>query len=167
MFKKLFLLLAVVLPMTAMAQKFAVVDIQTVFAAMPETVQAQNQLQETSKQFQDEFQKLSSELEKLYGEFQQLAQDPNTPDSIKERRMNEIQERQAKAEQFRQSAEQDLARQQEQLMAPIHQRLTEAIKAVGQEGSYTLILPLEESLLLYIGSDVTNVTDQVKRKLGI
>lgn len=167
MFKKIILLIAVLLPMSVFAQKFGVVDIQSVFAAMPESTAAQTQLQESSKKFQDELQKLTGELEKLYGEFQQISEDPNTPQSIKERRMQEIQEKGQKVEEFRQAAERDLARQQEQLMAPIQQKLTDAIKAVGQEGNYTFVLPKDEGLLLYCGTDVTDLTDTVKKRLGI
>ena len=52
-------------------------------------------------------------------------------------------------------------------MAPIQQKINEAVKAVGQEGNYTFIFPHEEALLLYTGSDVTDVTNAVKAKLGI
>lgn len=167
MFKKILLLIAVLLPMSAFAQKFGVVDIQAVFTAMPETTAMQTQLQNSSKQFEDEFKKLTAEVEKLYAEYQTIEQDANTPQTIKDRRMQEIQERYSKMEQFRQSAEQDLARQQQQLMEPINAKVLDAIKAVGQEGSYTLILPREEGLLLYMGNDVVDVTSNVKVKLGL
>ena len=72
--------------------------------------------------------------------------------------MQEIQDKGQKVEQFRQQATQDLQRQNEQLMAPILQKITEAIKSVGQEGSFTFIFPNEPSLLLYQGTDVTDVT---------
>ena len=81
--------------------------------------------------------------------------------------MQEIQDEGQKVEQFRQQATQDLQRQNEQLMAPILQKITEAIKSVGQEGSFTFIFPNEPSLLLYQGTDVTDVTPLVKTKLGI
>lgn len=167
MLKKILLLVAVLLPMSGFAQKFGVVDVNTIFAAMPETTAAQNQLQESSKKFQDELQKLTGELEKLYGEFQSISEDPNTPQSIKERRMQEIQEKGQKVEEFRQAAERDLGNQQQQLLAPVQQKLTDAIKAVGQEGGFTMVFPKEEGLLLYTGTDVVDLTDTVKARLGM
>ena len=81
--------------------------------------------------------------------------------------MQEIQDKANKVEQFRQTATQDLQRQQEQLMAPIQSKINDAVKAVGAEGGYTFIFPSEPSLILYQGTDVTDVTAAVKAKLGL
>lgn len=167
MFKRIILAIAIILPMSAFAQKFGVVDLEAVFQAMPESTTMQTQLTESSKKYEDEFKTLQDELNKLYAEFQTLANDKDTPDSIKQRRMQEIQEREQKANQFRTTAQQDLTRLQEQLMAPIQQKIQEAIKAVGVDGDYTFIFPNEQSLLLYQGPTVVDVTAAVKGKLGI
>lgn len=167
MIKKVLLVLALVLPMTAMAQKFGVVDIETIFSAMPESTAMQTQLTDTSRRYEEEFAKLQEEVNKLYTEYQTIANDANTPESIKERRVQEIQERAANVDRFRNTATQDIQRLQEQLMAPITQRINDAVKAVGAEGSYTFIFPQEPSLLLYTGADVTDVTADVKIKLGL
>ena len=108
MFKKILLAIAVALPMSAMAQKFGVVDIESVFTAMPETTAMQTQLQETSKKYEDEFMKLQEEVNKLYADFQTIQEDANTPASIKERRLQEVQDRYAKVQQFRETAQQDM-----------------------------------------------------------
>lgn len=167
MVKKLILALLVALPLSAAAQKFGTVDIDQVLQVMPEVADMQRQITEASQKYEAEFQKLVEEVNKLYTEFQSIADDPATPQTIKERRMQEIQDRQQKVEQFRNTATQDLQRQQEQLMGPIQGRLTDAIKAVGQEGGFTFIFPNDPSLVLYQGTDVVDVTATVKAKLGI
>lgn len=167
MLKKIIIALLVALPLSAAAQKFGTVDVDQVVNAMPEMTEVQNQLTEASKKYEAEFQKLQEQANKLYTEFQQIADDPNTPQTIKERRMQEIQELGNKIEQFRNTATQDLQRQQGQLMAPIQAKLSDAIKAVGQEGGYTFIFPAAPDLLLYQGADVVDVTTIVKDKLGI
>ncbi len=167
MIKKLILAALVALPFSAFAQKFGVVDLENVFQAMPETATAQTQLTDASKKYEDEFAKLREEVDKLFAEYQNLQKDPATPDAIKERRLNELQERDQKVQQFRNTASQDLARLQEQLMAPIQQKIGEAVKTVGQEGNFTFIFPNDPGLLLYPGSHVTDVTPLVKTKLGI
>ena len=131
MFKKILLAVAVALPLSAMAQKFGVVDIEAVFTAMPEYTAMQTQLQETSKKYEDEFMKLQEEVNKLYADYQTLEKDASTPDAIKERRLQEVQDRYAKVQQFRETAQQDISRQEQQLSTPIQQKLTDAIKAVG------------------------------------
>lgn len=167
MLKKLLLVVALALPVSLFAQKFGTVNSEEILRAMPETTAAQQQLDEATKKYEAEFQKLTDELNKLYTDFQGIQNDANTPETIKERRMQEIQERGQKVEQFRQQATQDLQRQNEQLMAPIAQKINEAIKSVGQEGSFTFIFPGEPSLILYQGTDVIDVTPLVKTKLGL
>ncbi|MDE5656532.1 MAG: OmpH family outer membrane protein [Muribaculaceae bacterium] len=167
MFKKILLLIAVLLPMSAFAQKFAVVDIQAVMEAMPEVAAAQTQLDASKQQFGTELQKIQEELNKLYNEFQTIADDASTPQSIKERRMSELNEKAQKVEQFRLQAEQDLAQQTQQLMAPIQAKIVDAIKAVGQEGGYTAVMPKDDGLLIYMGPDMLDVTNAVKGKLGL
>lgn len=167
MFKKFFLAIALILPMTVMAQKFGTVDVEAIFTAMPEYTAMQTQLEQTSNQYQEEFNRLQEEVTRLITEYQTMSEDANTPQSIKERRIQEIQERDQRIQQFRNTAQQDIARQQEQLAAPIQQRLTDAIKAVGTEGGYTFIFPNEPGMLLYTGTDVTDVTPAVRTKLGL
>ncbi len=167
MFKRIILAIAVLFPMSIFAQKFGVVDLENVFQAMPESATMRTQIEESSKKYQDEFQQLREELDKLYAEFQTISQDKDTPDSIKELRLSDIQEREQKVNQFRNTAQQDLERLQEQLLAPIQQKISEAVKAVGAEGGYTFIFPNEQSLLLYQGTAVIDVTADVKAKLNL
>lgn len=166
MFKKLILALALALPMSVMAQKFGVVDTQAVFAGMPESTEMQKEIQDLSKQYEDELQKLQEQVNKLYNDYQAIQDDPNTAQSIKERRMQEIQEAMQKAEQFRNTASQEIEKAIQAKQAPIQTKINDAVKAVGTEGGYTLILPNEPGLLLYVGSDVTDVTKQVQAKIA-
>lgn len=166
MFKKLILALALALPMSVMAQKFGVVDTQAVLTGMPESTQMQKELQDLQKQYEDELQKLQEQVNKLYNDFQAIQDDPNTAQSIKERRMQEVQEAMQKAEQFRNTASQEISKAAEAKMAPIQTKINDAVKAVGAEGGFTLILPNEPGLLLYVGSDVTDVTKQVQAKIA-
>ena len=165
MIKKLLLAILIALPCSALAQKFGVVDVQAIFQAMPETTAAQTQLTEASKKYEDEFAKLNEEMNKKVTEFQTLSKDTTTPESIKQRRMEEMQELDNKIQQFRNTAAQDLQRQQEQLMAPIEQKINDAVKAVGQEGNYTFII--QNGVALYNGVTVEDVTPAVKTQLGI
>lgn len=165
MFKKVILVLAmaVALPVAMSAQKFGIVDAQTVLTSLPDFTKMQEQITEASKKYEDEFKNLSAELDRKISEYQALPED--SPKQIRERRESELQELDQKIQQFRNTASQDLQRQQQTLMAPIEQKLIEAIKAVGQEGGFTLIF--QDGQALYQGKDVIDVTADVKAKLGI
>lgn len=164
MIKKIFLAIMIALPAMAFGQgKFGTVDVQSILTAMPEVTEMNTQLETASKKYDEEFKKLVEEYNKKMTEFQNLAKD--TPESIKERRVAEMQEYEQKINQFRQTAQQDLQRQQEQLMAPIEEKLQKAIETVGTEGSFTFIF--QNAMPTYVGKDVIDVTPSVKGKLGL
>ncbi|MCC8118649.1 MAG: OmpH family outer membrane protein [Bacteroidales bacterium] len=163
--KKFILAIALALPLSIFAQKFGIVDIEPVLTAMPEYTAVQTQMEAASTQYQSEYEKLQEEFNKKYTEYQSLEQDATTPQSIKEHRVQEIQDLSNKLQQFANTAQQDLARQQQQLMAPVEQKLQDAIKSVGQEGGYTFIF--QKGMALYDGSTVVDCTADVKAKLGI
>lgn len=165
MIKKLVLAVAVALalPVVANAQKFGIVNPDEIISQLPEFTTMQTQIEEASKSYESEFEKLREELDKKYTEFQSLPED--TPQSIKDRRIAEIQELDGKMQQFRNTAQQDLQRQQQTLFAPIEQKLIDAINAVGQEGGFTFIF--QDGQAAYTGKDVINVTPEVKAKLGL
>ncbi len=165
MIKKLILLLLIALPVSVFAQKFGVVDEQAIISSLPDVKDVEAKLAEASKTYENELQKLTEEFNKKMTEFQALQKDTTTPESIKERRMQELQELDQKMQQFQNTAMEDLRRQQQQLMAPIQQKVIDAIKAVGQEGGYTLIFPM--GVPYYQGTGVEDATNAVKAKLGI
>lgn len=162
MIKKILFAIMIALPSMVFAQKFGTVDTQKLMADLPEIKDVQTQLEASSQKYEAEFKNLQSEMEKKYTELQQM--DENTPKTIQDRRIQELQELDQKIQQFRQTATQDLQRQQEQLMAPIQQKILEAIKSVGAEGGYTMIF--ENSVPIYVGGTVDDVTTAVKTKLG-
>ena len=167
MIKKILLALVMVLPVCVWAQapKFGIVDVESIIPKMPEFVEAQNKLSEASKTYESEYGKINDELQKKYAEFQELEKDATTLQSIKERRMQDIQELDKKAQQFAQTAQQDLQRQQAQLMQPIQEKVMTAIKSVGSENGFTMIFPLGAAA--YTAPDVQDVTPLVKTKLGV
>ncbi len=163
MIKKLLLAIMIALPMSVFAQKFAVINTQQLMESMPEIKTVNEQIEAANKKYQDEFSKLQEEFQKKFEEFQGL--DANTPQTIKDRRMQEMQELENKIQQFRETAVQDLQRQQQQLMAPIQEKVVKAIQAVGAEGNYTFVF--ENVMPIYTGTDVTDITDTVKTRLGV
>ena len=90
MIKKLLLAIMIALPMSVFAQKFAVINTQQLMESMPEIKTVNEQLEAANKKYQDEFTKLQEEFQKKFEEFQGL--EASTPQTIKDRRMQEMQE---------------------------------------------------------------------------
>ncbi|MFG6391543.1 MAG: OmpH family outer membrane protein [Candidatus Amulumruptor sp.] len=170
MIKKILAVLAVVamaLPVCSMAQsKFGIVNPDAIMRDLPELAKAQKELEAVSAKYQKEDSVLQTEIQLKYDDLQKtMRNDPNTPQAIQERRMQEIQDMTNKYQQFRQNAQQDIQRQQETLLAPVQQKVVSAIKAVGELGSYTFIFTSE--VPAYVGKDVVDVTPEVRKQLGL
>lgn len=163
MIKRLLLAIMIALPMSVFAQKFGVINTQALMETMPEMKTVQEQMEASAKKYQAEFDKLKEEFDKKFAEFQALEE--STPQTIKDRRMQEMQELDAKIQQFRETALQDQQRQQQQLMAPIQEKVMKAIQSVGDEGGFTFIF--ENMMPVFTGKDVTDITESVKTRLGV
>ena len=165
MIKKILLMAAVVLPLFASAQtlKVGLVDTNEIIGKMPETTAAQNTLNEAQKKYQAELQRIDEEFQRQYEELQAMSDD-ELP-AIKERKVRQLQETQQKGEAFQQQVIQDLQKQQEELMAPVIQKVRNAIESVGKENGFNLIQEMAGQL--YYAAPVEDITPLVKSKLGL
>ena len=169
MFKR-FMLLAIAattMCLGAQAQKFGYVNTNEIFNVMPDKVTAENTLKSVSDKYETEFKNLQDAFQKKMADYEAAEKDPSTPQAIKDRHNQESQEDYVKIQNFQQTAAQDLQRQQETLLAPITQKLQNAIQAVGAEGGYTFIFDQAAGAILYNGNDAEDVSAKVKAKLGI
>ena len=137
MIKKLFILVFLALPLGLAAQnlKFGTVNTVDVFNLMPEKATAEKQLEDLSKQYESEFMKMQEEFTTKYKDF--VNSQDSMPENIKQRRMQEIQEIQQRIQNFREVATGDLEEQQAKLLAPLQEKIANAVKAVGQENGFT------------------------------
>lgn len=167
MIKKVILAIALICPMLLSAQtlKIGLVDFDAILSAMPETTAAQNQIKEVSEKYEAEYKKLGEEMNRLVTEYQNM---PETElPAIKERKTRELSDYQQKIAQFEQTAGQDLQKMQMDLMAPITQKINQAVESIGREGNYSLIQIYTPQITLYRADPVEDVTSAVKAKLGI
>ena len=169
MFKR-FMLLAVTATMmcfAAQAQKFGYVNTSEIFNVMPEKATAENTLKGVSDKYETEFKNLQDAFQKKMADYEVADKDASTPQAIKDRHNQELQDEYMKIQNFQQTASQDLQRQQDTLLAPITQKLQNAIQAVGAEGGYTFIFDQAAGAIIYTGTNAEDVSAKVKAKLGI
>ncbi len=167
MLKKIFLMLAVVFSMAASAQtlKVGLVDTNAILGAMPEVAEAQKKLQETNTKYETQYNSLQAELQKQYEELANMKDD--VPELIRKNKTQAFADNQQKLQQFEQQIMQEMQKQQGELMAPIYQKLQDAIQSVGKEGNFSLIQAMEPQLTFYYSAPVEDITPLVKTKLGI
>ncbi len=96
-------------------------------------------------------------------ELQNLPAD--TPQPVKDRRMQELQTYDQKLAEFQQMAQQDLSKAQQEALAPVYQQVQTAIQSIGKENGFTVIQ--EKGAVLYFSSPAEDITPLVRARLGL
>ena len=86
---------------------------------------------------------------------------------VKQSKEKEIVDIQNRIQQFQANAEQEFEAKRGELLAPILDKIQNAINAVGKEKGYTYILDLATGAAVYVGDAATDITKDVKAKLGV
>ena len=161
--KKMIISVLMVLPMIAAAQTFGHVNTSELFQQMPEVAQVKAKMDTIQSQYENQLASMQEEIQKKAQDYQATM---NTlPDAVKQIREQELQEMQQRIQTFYQTAEQDIQKKQQELVAPIHERMSKAIKAVGEKEHYTYIF--DSQAMVYIDPTATDVMPAVKKELGI
>lgn len=164
--KKILILLLLVAPMSMFAQKFGYVNSADIIPLMPEYSKALNKVQELEKMYTDEFNSLRTELEKKGTEFEKMQKD-SVPQSILERRYEDLMQLQERLQQYSQEITANLQRAEQEEMLAIQKILRDAFDAIGREGGYVCIFDLSAALPYVSTTLCDDVSAKVKAKLGI
>ena len=152
-----------ILPLAVSAQKFGHINTQELFSQMPEVNQVKLKMDTIQSQYEDQLASMNEEFQKKYQDYQ--TQEATMADAVKQIRQQELQEMQQRIQLFYQTAEQDIQRKQQELLTPVHEKMTKAIKAVGDREGYTYIF--DSAAMVHIGADAIDATPAVKKELGI
>ncbi|MBO4451997.1 MAG: OmpH family outer membrane protein [Bacteroidaceae bacterium] len=163
--KKLIILALIVLPLSASAQKFAHVNTAAIVDAMPEYTKARTELETLAKQYEDELKRMQDELRTKLEDYQKNGE--SLPETMKQRRQQELEDLNTRLNQYHQTAENDLAQQEQTKLAEISEKVGKAIKDVGTAGGYIYIMDVTSGIPFINETLSTDVTDQVKAKLNI
>ncbi len=161
--KKIIITIMLAIPMLASAQKFGHINTQELFSQMPEVNQVKLKMDTVQSQYENQLASMNEEFQKKVQDYQ--SQEATMADAIKQIRQQELQEMQQRIQLFYQTAEQDIQKKQQELLAPVHEKMTKAIKAVGERENYTYIF--DSAAMVHIGADAVDATPAVKKELGI
>ena len=161
--KKIIITIMLAIPMLASAQKFGHINTQELFSQMPEVNQVKLKMDTVQSQYENQLASMNEEFQKKVQDYQ--SQEATMADAIKQIRQQELQEMQQRIQLFYQTAEQDIQKKQQELLAPVHEKMTKAIKAVGERENYTYIF--DSAALVYIADNAVDASPAVRKELGI
>ena len=150
---------------TANAQKFGHVNTQEIIQAMPEYNKATTEIDALQQQYEADLKSMQDELQKKAEAFDK--EQATLPENIKQRRNQELQDMYTKIQQSYQDNQQALQKASSDKMQAITTKVLEAIKTVGQEGGYVYIMEMNAGIPYISTTLSTDVTAQVKTKLGL
>ena len=162
------MIVAALLPLMLMAQaRIGIVNSQQLFDLMPEKAAAEAQLRSMSNRYHAEYEELQAEFDKKFADYQTVAADAAMPETIKERRVHELQESDKKIRDFQQRAANDIAARREALTKPITDKIQEAIRMAGEQSAMDVVFDTAVTPVAYIGPNIVDITPIVKALLGL
>lgn len=151
----------------AMAQKFALIDMEYVLKNIPTYEIANEQVNLMSLRWQKEVDVLAEEADKMYKDYQSNM--VFLTDEQKQKREKEITAKEKAAAELRQKyfgPEGDLFVLRQKLMEPIQDEVYNAVKAVSEERGFQCIFDRASSADIIFASPRIDISNEVLAKLG-
>ncbi len=168
MIKKILIALTLLASATQMqAQKFALVDLEYILSNIPAYERANEQLNQTSKAWQNEIEAVSNEAATLYKNYQN--ESVFLSEAQKKEREQAIVDKEKEAADLKKKyfgPEGELFKKRQSLVAPIHDEIYNAVKAIAQARNFQLILDRASDSAIIFASPAIDISNEVLAKLG-
>ena len=151
----------------AFAQKFALIDMEYILKNIPAYEQANNQLNKASQQYQSEVEAKAKEAETLYKEYQKASASLSA--AQKTQREEAIVAKEKEAAELRKKyfgPEGEMAKKQEALIAPIQDKIYEAVKQISEQKGYAAVVDRGAAQSIIFASPSIDISNEVLSRLG-
>jgi outer membrane protein len=169
--KRVFLILSMMLfglwATTAMAQKFALIDMEYILKNIPAYEMTNEQLSQLSEKWQGEIDVLQQEAQNMYKTYQSELVFLSA--EMKSKREEAIIKKEQEAQELKRKyfgAEGELYKKRESLMKPIQDEIYEAVKAISEDKGYQVILDRASAMSIIYASPKIDISNEVLAKLG-
>ena len=162
------LYLFTLLPLSASAQKFALIDMEYILRNVPAYERANEQLNQVSKKWQAEVEALNTEASTMYKNYQNEVVFLSQEQKKKKQEAIMTKEKQAadlKRKYF--GPEGELFKKRTSLITPIQDEIYNAVKDIADQRGYSLIIDRSSSTAgIIYGSPKVDISNEVLQKLG-
>ena len=155
------------LPLSASAQKFALIDMEYILKNVPAYERANEQLNQVSKNWQAEVEALNTEASTMYKNYQNesvfLSQEQ------KKAKQEQIMNKEKAAADLKKKyfgPEGELFKKREALVSPIQEEIYNAVKEISELRGYSLVLDRSSDQGIIFGSPRIDISNEVLQKLG-
>ncbi len=148
-------------------QKFALIDMEYILKNIPAYEQANTQLNQASQQYQSEVEAKAKEAEALYKEYQKASASLSA--AQKTQREEAIVAKEKEAAELRKKyfgPEGEMAKKQEALIAPIQDKIYEAVKQISEQKGYAAVVDRGSAQSIIFASPSIDISNEVLSRLG-
>ena len=168
--KKLILPVIIVLltGVSALAQRYAVIDTKYILSKVPEYTLADKKLQDLSNQWQKEIDDKQALLNQMYKDYD--AEQFMLSDELKKKREDELfnKEKELRDLQKRRFGyEGDLFKQRQALVKPLQDKVYNAVQKIAVARGYDFILDKSEGITVIFADPKLDKSDDVLREMGV
>lgn len=147
-------------------KKFGYVNSMEILSLMPEIKDVQKQLEDYGAELDKEYQTMVNEYQKKATEYQEGIKNKTLSETMQKLKYDELAQYEKRLQDTEQAFQQELVEKQEKLMAPLAEKITNAIKDISKEKQISYVFDTSKGMLLY-ADEADNITTDVKTKLGI
>lgn len=164
--KKILIAVLMMAPLSLCAQKFAHINTADIIPNMKEYTAAMEEMQNMQKQYEDDLKLMQDELQKKAEEYQK--EQANLLENVRQRREQELNDLSNRLQQSYQDSQTALQKAQAEKLNAITEKVLAVVKKLGEDGGYVYIVDTSAGVIPYVSTTLsTDITDQVKKELGI
>jgi outer membrane protein len=167
--KSIYLLLtAIIVSMTASAQRFAYMDSEYILNKMPEYKKAQEQLDKVAAEWQVEIESKMKSVETMYQKFQ--AEQPLLTDQMKQERITAIEAKEREIKEYQKSKfspNGDLFKKRQEIIQPIQDKIYDEIQKIAKAKQFDFIFDKSSGASMIYVNPKLNLSDDILKSLGV
>ena len=157
------------LSINAQTFKLGYTNIEYILQNLPDSKDIQTKLTTEKAQYDKLYQEKMADAQKLYEDYQKNAASMSAV--IKADKEKTLQNKQNELTELQQNAESAISKKQQELIAPVMEKIQNAIDAVAKEAGYTYVLNSDAGYgttpVILVAPESDNITNLVFKKLGV
>ncbi len=167
--KKLILVMFLIVTgtLSAVAQRYCIIDSKYILEKVPDYTQAQSMLDALSKNWQTEIDARMQDVDRLYKSYQ--AERAMLSDEMRKKREDEIVAKEKAAKDLQKQRfgyEGDLFRKRQEMVKPIQDKVYNAVQKLAQQKGYDLVLDKAGGVTLFYADPKLDRSDDVLKLIS-
>ena len=153
--------------LSAVAQRYCIIDSKYILEKVPDYTQAQSMLDALSKNWQTEIDARMQDVDRLYKSYQ--AERAMLSDEMRKKREDEIVAKEKAAKDLQKQRfgyEGDLFRKRQEMVKPIQDKVYNAVQKLAQQKGYDLVLDKAGGVTLFYADPKLDRSDDVLKLIS-